>query len=277
MLSLLIYVSQGNAWGWTSGRQIALVAACLVLLAAFFRRALSVPEPIINLPLFRRPQLLYVALAGAVAYGVSACSFQVIPLLVMTPRIAGQTYGLGYSTTHYALLITPQQLAQVMCGVGVGYLASRGRNPRAYLTAGLLAWAVGMPMVAFWNDSVPQILLGSMVCGIGGGLTVAAVPNLVMRATPADDQGSTAGAVQLCQTGLSSVLPVIMFAVFAPYATVTAGGVLYAEKGFRIWMVAAAVLALVTVAVCSTLLRERRGRAVQEFSVDPVPAPATSW
>jgi hypothetical protein len=38
-----------------------------------------------------------------------------------------------------------------------------------------------------------------MIVGLGGGLTVAAVPNLVMRVTPVGDQGSTAGSVQLCQ------------------------------------------------------------------------------
>lgn len=276
VVSLLLYVSMGHSWGWTSGVGFGLIVACLVLLALFFRRAASASEPIVKLSLFRRRQLVYVAFCGAIAYAVSACTFQVIPLLALTPRAAGQTYGLGLSTTRYAEIGTPQAIASVLCGLLVGYLVSRGRNPRLYFTLGLVAWTIGMPLLAFWNDSLAQVVIGAMVVGAGGGLTVAAVPNLVMRATPAGDQGSTAGAVQLCQTGLSSILPVIMFTVFAHHATVTSGGVLYHESGFRIWMVIAAALALVTAIIGATLLRERDGETVEEFTIHGrIPATAT--
>ncbi|MFG1923351.1 MFS transporter [Cryptosporangium sp. NPDC048952] len=276
IVALLLYVSQGNNWGWLSGTGIGLIVASVVLLALFFRRTLSVPEPIVKLSLFRRRQLVFVAGCGAIAYAVSACTFQVIPLLALTPRIAGQTYGLGLTTTEYAQIATPQAIVSVACGLLIGFLVSRGRNARVFFTLGLVAWAIGMPLLAFWNDSFYQVVIGAMVVGAGGGLTVAAVPNLVMRATPAGDQGSTAGTVQLCQTGLSSILPVIMFSVFAQHATVTTGGVLYQETGFRTWMVIASVLVLVTLVIGSTVLRERKGRTVEEFSVDErIPAVAT--
>ena len=276
IVALLLYVSMGNSWGWTSGRGIGLIVASVVLLALFFRRTLSASEPIVKLSLFRRRQLVFVAGCGAIAYAVSACTFQVIPLLAMTPRIAGQTYGLGLTTTQYAEIATPQAVVSVACGLLIGFLVSRGRNARLFFTLGLVAWAIGMPMLAFWNDSFTEVVIGAMVVGAGGGLTVAAVPNLVMRATPADDQGSTAGAVQLCQTGLSSILPVIMFSVFARHATVSSAGVLYHEDGFRTWMVVASALVVVTLVIGSTLLRERKGQTVEEFTIaERIPAMAT--
>ena len=276
VVALLLYVSMGNSWGWLTGVGLGLIVGSVVLLVLFFARTLSVPEPIVQLSLFRRRQLVFVAGCGAIAYAVSACTFQVIPLLALTPRIAGQTYGLGMTTTEYAQIATPQALVSVACGLLIGYLVSHGRNARRFFLLGLLAWAIGMPLLAFWNDSFGQVVIGAMVVGAGSGLTVAAVPNLVMRATPAGDQGSTAGAVQLCQTGLSSILPVIMFTVFAHHATVTSGGVLYHESGFRIWMVIAAGLALATAIIGSTLLRERKGETVEEFTIhERIPAAAT--
>jgi Na+/melibiose symporter-like transporter len=98
-----------------------------------------------------------------------------------------------------------------------------------------------------------------------------------MRATPAGDQGSTAGTVQLCQTGFSSITPIVMFAVLAPTATVfPGGGVVYAESGFRTWLIIAAVMALVALVIGVTVLRERPDEEIDEFTrgAHPVPVEA---
>ena len=122
------------------------------------------------------------------------------------------------------------------------------------------------------NRNVLYLIIGALVIGVGGGLTTASVPGLVMRATPAGDQGSTAGTVQLCQTGFSSVLPVVMFAVLAKYATLMpGGGVVYAEQGFRTWLLISTALAVVVLLIGVTVLRERPEEAVEEFTVDARP------
>ncbi|KPI05298.1 major facilitator superfamily MFS_1 [Actinobacteria bacterium OK074] len=274
VLGVLLYVSWSNSWGWGAARGLALLAGGAVLLALFFWRTRRTPEPIVNLSLFRRKQLLYVSVAGATAYAISASVFQVIPMLAMTPRVAGHTYGLGLSTLGYASIETPKALATVACGMLVGLLAARGRNPRVFMTLGLLAWAVGTTLLAYRNGSFGDLLVCSLIVGVGGGLTTAAVPGLVMRATPVGDQGSTAGTVQLTQTGFSAVLPVVMFAVLAPYATLMpGGGVVYAEEGFRDWLLISTALALGVLLVVVSLLRESPDRAVEEFTVDePTPA-----
>jgi len=274
VLGVLLYVSWGNSWGWGAGTGVTLLVAGLVLLALFFWRARRTPEPIVNLSLFRRKQLLYVSVAGATAYAVSASVFQIIPMMAMTPRVAGQTYGLGLTTLGYASLETPKALATVACGLLVGFLAARGRNPRLFMTLGLGAWAIGTTLLAFRNDTFGELVVCALIVGVGGGLTTASVPGLVMRATPVGDQGSTAGTVQLTQTGFSAVLPVVMFAVLAPYATLMpGGGVVYAEEGFREWLLISTALAVGVLLIVVTLLRERRDEAVEEFTVDTrVPA-----
>ena len=271
VLAVLLYVSMGRTWGWVSGAGVLLLVAGAVLLAAFFLHARRAPEPIVKLSLFRRRPLLFVAIGGATAYAISACTFQVIPMLAMTPRAAGGTYGLGLTTLQYPAIETPKALATVIAGLALGFLVARGRHPRVFLTLGLIGWAIGTTLLAFRNDTFGELLAGAIVVGIGGGFTVAAVPNLVMRATPAGDQGSTAGTVQLCQTGFASILPVVMFAVLAPHANLMPrGGVVYAESGFRTWLLISAALAVIVILIGVTVLRERRDEVV-EFSVDARP------
>ncbi|MER5185296.1 MFS transporter [Streptomyces sp. NPDC002896] len=272
VLAVLLYASMGRSWGWASATGMGLLLGGAVLLALFFRNTRRAPEPIVKLSLFRRKPLLFVAIASATAYAVSASTFQLIPLLAMTPREAGGTYGLGLTTLEYAFIETPKALVTVTSGLLLGVLVARGRNPRLFLTVALAAWATGTTLLALRNDTFGDLLVGALAVGIGGGLATASVPGLVMRATPAGDQGSTAGTVQLCQTGFSAVLPVVMFSVLAQYASVTpGGGVVYAEQGFRNWLLFSAVFAIVVLLVGVTLLRERPGEEVEEFTVDGRP------
>lgn len=279
VLAVLLYVSMSGTWGWGSATGVTFLLSGAVLLTLFFWRTRQAPEPIVNLSLFRRKPLLFVAIGGATAYAISASAFQVIPMLAMTPREAGVTYGLGLTTVQYASIETPKALATVLSGLLLGFLVARGRNPRLFLTLGLVAWAIGTTLLAFRNDTFSDLIIGALIIGVGGGLTTASVPGLVMRATPAGDQGSTAGTVQLCQTGFSAVLPVVMFTVLAQYATLTpGGGVIYAEQGFRTWLLISTGLAVVVLLIGVTVLRERRGETVAEFTVDErpletVPAP----
>lgn len=277
VLGILLYVSTGQSWGWGSGLGLALLVGGFAVLAVFFRHALRVPEPIVKLTLFRRKPLLFVALGGATGYGISIAASQAVPMLAMTPREAGVTYGLGLTTFEYASIETPKALMTVLAGLVLGLLVARGRQPRFFLTLGLSIWVVGTVLLAFFNDTYLMLLGGALVIGIAGGLVTASVPNLVMRATPAGDQGSTAGTVQLCQTGFSAVTPVVMFAVLAPHATVIpGGGVVYGETGFRTWLLASAVLAAVVVLIGVTVLRERRDEVITEFSVEARPASAAA-
>jgi MFS family permease len=273
VVPLLLYVSLGRTVGWVSVIGAVLIVASIVFLVLFFRHAKRAPDPIVKLELFRRKPLLFVAIGGAIAYAVSASAFQVVPMLAMTPREAGVTYGLGLSTVQYAAVETPKALASVVAGLLLGFLVARGRKARTFMLFGLACWVVGPLLLGWFNDSYGSLLIGAMVIGLGGGFTVAAVPTLVMRATPAGDQGSTAGTVQLCQTGLSSILPVVMFAVLAPHAQVFPTGVVYSETGFRTWFVISAALAALMLVLALTWLRERKGDSPVEFSIEePVPA-----
>lgn len=273
--ALLTYVSMGNKWGWASPLGLLLVGAGAALLAGLAARTTRAKDPIVNLTLFTRKSLLFVTLTGAMGYGLMATTSTVLPLLSITPRQAGQTYGLGLTTIEYAIVETPKALVTVVAGLIIGMAVARGRHPRMFMVIGMTAWPIGLALLAFRNDTLFDVMVVAVVFGLGVGMVNAALPNLVIRATPAGDQGSTAGAVQLCQTGCGALMPVLMFAVLAPHARLMpGGGIVYAETGFRNWLLLGGGLAAATLAVATTLLwdRSHRGGADTPPDIKPVTA-----
>ncbi|EME67364.1 MFS transporter [Rhodococcus ruber BKS 20-38] len=271
VVAVLMYVSLAASWGWLSPTGVLLGATGACLLVLFVLHTRRSTEPIVNLGLFKRRSLAFVAVGGATAYGLSATISQVVPLLAMTPREVGITYGLGLSPVVYATIETPRALATVAAGIVIGFLLAQGRNPRIFLSFGLIAWGIGALLLAFRNDTFSEILLGAIALGLGGGLVNSSVPNLVMRATPASDQGATAGAVQLVQTGVGATLPVIMFAILASHATITHEQVVYAETGFRNWLLIASGLSVLALLLGITFFREKGEDDPVEFSVNDDP------
>jgi MFS family permease len=126
------------------------------------------------------------------------------------------------------------------------------------MAAGLLLLAAGALMYAYWNATVAQMVAGAVVSGLGAGLGYAAVPNMVIASTPAEEQGAVSSVVQILQTGFSSVMPVVLFAILADnVAMVVSGSTLYTLDGFRYGLFLLAGLAVLGVVLLATVFRQR--------------------
>jgi hypothetical protein len=97
---------------------------------------------------------------------------------------------------------------------------------------GLVALGTGGILLIWLNDSMSGLVAVALVSGMGTGVAVGCIPNLVVRYTPAEDQASIAGSVQIVQTGFSSAAPILMFAILAGYVT-GSDSTSYAEQGYQ--------------------------------------------
>ena len=96
LVALLVALSQAPAWGWGSARVLGLLAAAVVLAAAWVAAELRAATPLIDMKMMRRTAVwtnnLVSLLLGVGMYA----TFAFLPEFVQTPSAAG--YGFAELT-----------------------------------------------------------------------------------------------------------------------------------------------------------------------------------
>ncbi|HET6560381.1 MAG TPA: MFS transporter [Marmoricola sp.] len=185
--SFLVAISQGDPWGWTSGRVLALVLFAVVTLVLWVRRTLRVEHPLVDLRLARS--------GGAVAANLTALTggiatyllLSIVMIQVQAPTTDG--FGLGRSVTVAGLLLVPYSLLS-FTGSRVTTSLSRWITPDFILPIGAAVFASAIAGLAVWHTEVWQVAVVMAVAGVGSGCTFAALPGLIVRSVPAEETGS---------------------------------------------------------------------------------------
>lgn len=264
--AVLVAVSMGGSWGWTSIGVCLCVVAGAAALTAFWFHSRRIADPVVDLRLLSARPILMTTVTGALSYAAFTVYGVAFPMMAMASEESG--YGLGMTPTQYALLGAPGSLAIVAGGFVVGKVIRRAGG-RICLLTGCTLLTVGGLSIAFLNDSYGQYLIAVLLIGLGTGLTLASVPNLVIENAPAENQGSISANVQVALSALSSTAPVVLFAVLVASATVTAEGISYSAEGFRngsLLIVGAAGLAVVLLLTVFSSNRLKRSVADPDLS-----------
>jgi EmrB/QacA subfamily drug resistance transporter len=190
LVTLLLAVSQGHQWGWSSVGVLALFAATAVLLPVWVVTESRSDQPLVDMQMMRIPTVWTVNLVGLL-FGIGMfASFAFLPQFLQTPEAAG--YGFGASVTESGLLLLPQTVASFLGGVASGRLAARlGAKP--VLVAGAAFTALGTLGIALAHEAMWQLLAETTVMGLGFGLAFAAMSNLVVDAVPQSQTGVATG------------------------------------------------------------------------------------
>lgn len=228
LTALLLGVSEGNRWGWTSAGVLGLFATAVVFAIAFVAFQLRTTDPIVDMKVMRERAVWTTnAVAFAVGFAMFG-SFILIPQLVQTPEAAG--YGFGASVTASGLFLLPSSVVMLFAGPLSGSLGNRFGS-KLPLGIGAAVAAVAYFWLAFEHGARIDIYLGSTLLGLGIGLAFAAMANLIVSAVPQD------------QTGVATAINAIMR---------TVGGAIGAQ-------VAAALVTASFVAVGTAQLPAERG------------------
>ncbi|WP_326635868.1 MFS transporter [Streptosporangium sp. NBC_01755] len=264
---LLLGISSGSKWGWGSVATLGAFAVGLLLLFGFVKRSLNFAQPIVDLRIFTRRPIVLAAVTAATAYGSTAITGSMLPMIGMTPGAAGLGYGLGMTASEYAMITAPQSVAMVVMGVVVGKLLSRVGGA-TMMRIGLLLLLVGGIQLGFNHGSYVQVLIAALLVGAGTGLAYGSVPGLVIAGSPADKQGSIAGMVQVSYSGFASTAPVILFVIMGELAMRTPDGAIrYPEGAINAGGVFLVGLVTLGLLLASTVLRIPKQDAM--ISQDP--------
>jgi MFS family permease len=261
LLTLLLGVSEGNAWGWTSAGVVGLFCAAIVFGAAWVVWEWRTRDPIVDLRLMRRRAVWTTNLVGLTVGFALFGSFVLIPQLAQAPPAAG--YGFAASVTASGLFLLPSSVLMLFAGPAGGSLGARFGS-KLPLGLGSVFAGSGYFWLAAAHDTRLEIYVGSALLGLGIGLAFAAMANLVVEAVPQEQTGSATAVNSIMRTIGGAVGAQVAGALLA--AHLVAGG-LPAEAGFTnafLMSGAAAIVALAaTTAIPSPIRRGRSRRATE--------------
>ncbi|MER7367255.1 MFS transporter [Nonomuraea wenchangensis] len=263
LVCLLLGVSKGAEWGWTSGTTLGLLGAAVVVLLLWGLWELRVRDPLVDLRTTARPQVLLTNVASVlVGFAMYAQSLVVMQILQL-PEATG--YGLGQSMLAAGLWLAPSGL-MMMAVSGLGARLSAARGPRTSLFAGALVIAVGYGSAFALMGAPWGLMVAGSVGSIGVGLAYGAMPALIMGAVPQRETAS-ANSFNTLMRSIGTSVSAAVVGVILSQMTVTVGGhVLPSESGFRTALLVGCGVALVAALVTLALPR----RAAEP----PLPAPA---
>ena len=143
LLALLLGVSEGPVWGWTSPRIIGLVAAAIVLFAAWVHSELRARHPLVDIRMMRIPTVWWTNISAFLLGAGMYASAVVIPPFVETSASHG--YGFGASPALAGLFLMPQSIGMLLVGLFNGRItAAIGSKAALAIGGGLGGLAFGM-------------------------------------------------------------------------------------------------------------------------------------
>ena len=219
----LLYVSNGANVGWTNGLYLGYLVLGVALMVLFITLERRVSQPIIDMRLLFSPKVsmvLFVAFFAAIVVGIQAFA---IPYMVSTPNhdglvaltqqgagarlkglgvqpsqipvkvIGDVSYGLGFTLLGLAFHVQVWgSWVSMVSGAASGQLSGKvgARKP---LLIGMLAFALTSGIYAAAHHGALTLALVGIVFGVGFGAFYATTPNLLVEASPPEQQGITAG------------------------------------------------------------------------------------
>jgi MFS family permease len=250
LVSLLLAVSQGATWGWGSAPTLGLIVGAVVVFLAWGRYELRTRNPLVDLRITARRQVLLTNLASVVfGFAMFAMSL-VMPQLIQLPAATG--YGLGHDMLVVGLVMAPSGLV-MMAMAPLSARITRTRGPKTTLMCGAVVIAAGYGTTVVLMSAIWQLLLASCVIGAGIGLAYGAMPALVMAAVPVSETAAANSLNTLARSVGTSVSSAVAGVVLAQLTIDFAGHTFPSATGFRLVMGIGALAALIAFFVASAL------------------------
>jgi EmrB/QacA subfamily drug resistance transporter len=190
-LMLAVYaVVNGNEAGWGSGQTVGLLAAALVLLAAFLFIEARVSSPLVPLSLFRLRNVA-VSNIGGVLWAAAMFAWFFISALYMQ-------LVLEYTPLQVGLAFLPANLIMAAFSLGLSARLVMRFGLRLPLAAGLGLAAAGLALFAAApvdGSFILHVLPGMLLLGLGAGMALNPMLLAAMSDVEPGDAGLASGVV----------------------------------------------------------------------------------
>jgi EmrB/QacA subfamily drug resistance transporter len=190
LVALLVAVSEGSVWGWTSAATVGLLVVAVAVAAVWAVVESRIADPLVDMTMLRdRPVWTTNLSTTLIGFGMFA-SFVLVPEFVETPRSAG--YGFSASVTEAGLFLLPATVAMLLVGPLAGRM-SVTVGSKVPLALGALLSAVAYVILALLHDHGWQIAVATFVLGMGIGLAFASMANVIVESVRPEETGVATG------------------------------------------------------------------------------------
>ncbi|MCX4835591.1 MFS transporter [Streptomyces sp. NBC_00006] len=266
LVSLLLAISKGADWGWSSGATLGLfgVAAVALLVWGFYE--LRTRDPLVDLRTTARPRVLFTN-AASILIGVGMYSFMLIaPQVLQFPEATG--YGLGQSMLAAGLWMAPGGVMMMLISPLGGKLIN-ARGPKTALISGALVIAVGYGVALPLMGTAWGIMVAGVVINSGVALAYGAMPALIMGSVPLSETAAANGFNTLMRSLGTTIGSAVIGVVLAQMTMSMGGYTLASEGGFRTGLMIGCGVALVSAAVATLIPALRKEGADQSVAAQP--------
>lgn len=216
LVSLLLAISKGQAWGWGDPKTVGLLALGAVALVVFVLVELRVGEPLVDMRLMAIRGVWATDLVALILGFAMFGTFLLVPTLLQLPAATG--YGFGKSVSESGLFLLPTVLMMVVFGPIAGIL-NRRYGPKVPLFLGAVAVVAAFTLPAIAHGAVWQVLASGLLTGAGIGLSFAAMSNAIIESVPAAQTGEASSVNTIARTIGSSIGTAVVAAVITSHST----------------------------------------------------------
>ncbi len=190
MIGLLMAVTRGHEWGWSSTPVLSGLGVAVAALGGFAAWERRCTHPMLDLSLFRIWPFLSGNIVAFLAF-MSMFSNAILLPFYLHGQQGLEPYAMG-------LVLSSLPLTMAVSAPLSGYLSERV-NFATLTSVGLFVMCCGLVLLALLDSNAPlwRVYLGQVVLGLGVGAFMSPNNNSVLSSAPQDKVGLVGGVLAL--------------------------------------------------------------------------------
>lgn len=186
LTAILVALTRGARWGWTSPVVLGLAALGVTLAIGFVVAERRSDEPMVPSSLLRVRSFSSGLVAAFLQYCALYMLLFLLPFELQGPR--------GMSAGEAGTVMTAQPAAMVLLTGASGWLSDRVGS-RGPTVLGMISLAGGLAWIGTIerHSSTASLIVGLALAGVGSGLFTSPNNSSIMGAAPRDRQGTAGG------------------------------------------------------------------------------------
>jgi EmrB/QacA subfamily drug resistance transporter len=270
LTTLVLAITQGNDWGWSSGQTLGVFALSAAMLAGFVAWELRADEPLMRFGILRTTTVLGANVAGFIL-GTALFSMFLMLTLYMQQVLgySAMKTGLAYLAVAGTSIVWANVAAALVGKVGVKPLIASGMG---ILAVGMLLFT----QVSVGGSYAADLLPGFLIIALGMALTFVPISIAALAGVKQAEAGLASGLINTTQqiggaVGIALLSTIAISRTEDELASGTPAPQALTD-GFQVAFWVGAVIAVAGVVAALVLIRREDLAEAPEVEAAPVPA-----